>query len=311
MATDVSAVFQDLRALEKQRIFTPLGIRFWDFAQDRTVDDGLVVSAVSPVPGLDPIAAVRTRSGVYAFQGLPGLHDVEYPNSNSGAVTSPPQAIPFVITVTDTLRRYLPQIFTVELPLPYRGVFLSNEVTSPPGAAARAYLFSATSRPVPSGCAAIRAQVWNKGANSPAAYAVLQLMVGGNLWTGIADENGAVAVFFPFPPLERLSLGSPPGSGQGTIYNTTWPVSVQVRSQASKLIFPLATRSNLAPFWLTTPSLKSIMNDQGSATIWSTEVGPPAATFSATLQYDAELVLRTAAIVTDQFSGSLLITPGP
>src|SRR5580700_5097492 len=101
MATSANPVFQSLVPLETQRIFTPLGIRFWDFAQDRTVDDGLMVAAVSPVVGLSPIAAVRTRSGVYAFQGLPGLHDVEYPRRGSSGVSSPLRAIPFVIFVSD------------------------------------------------------------------------------------------------------------------------------------------------------------------------------------------------------------------
>ena len=235
MATGANAVFQNLVPFEKQRIFTPLGMRFWDFALDQTVDDGLRVFAVSPVPGLEPVAAVRTLSGVYAFQGLPGLRDIEYPRGDSSPISSPPHAIPFVIVVCDLLRRYLPQVFTIDLPLPYRGVFLSNEVTSPPGAAARAYLFSASTRVVPSGCATMRAQLWDKAADAPAPHGVLQVTVANNVWTGIADEKGMVALFFPYPLLERLSLGSPPGSGQGNIYNTTWPVAVQVRYQPSKL----------------------------------------------------------------------------
>jgi hypothetical protein len=310
MTTGANAVFQSLVPLETQRIFTALGMRFWDFALDRTVADGLSVSAVSPVPGLGPVAAVRTLSGVYAFHGLPGLRDIEYPRGDSSPITSPPHAIPFVIVVSDLLRRYLPQVFTVDLPLPYRGLFLSNEVTSPPGAAARAYLFSASTRGVPSGCATIRGQLWNKTADAPAAYAALQVTVAGNVWTGIADEKGTVALFFPYPILERLSLGSPPGSGQGNIYNTTWPVAVQVRYQPSKLRFPLAA-SNLSSPWPATPSLKSILNDQSSATIWNTEAGPPTATNTATLQYGVELVLRTGSILTEHFSGSLLVTPGP
>lgn len=311
MATAPSGVFQNLAPLETQRIFTPLGIRFWDFAQDRTVEDGLAAYAVSPVPGLEPIPATRTASGIYAFQGLPGLREVEYPPSNSNSPTSPPRAVPFVIFVYDLLNRYLSQAFTLELPLPYRGIFLSNEVTSPPGAAARAYLFSAPTRSVPSGCAAIRAQLWDKAANAPMKFAALQVSVAGNRWTGISDQNGAVAVLFPYPPLDQLSLGSPPGSGQGSIYNTTWPVSVQIQSQPSQLKFPLGAMTNLPVSWMATPSLKSVLNDQGSATIWNTEAGPPAVTFSATLPYGAELVLRTGAIVTEKFSGSLLITPAP
>lgn len=311
MATTANPTVTIGPEFEKQRLFTPLGIEFWDAAQDRPVGDSLLAWAVSPTPGLAPVPAVRTFSGIYAFHGLPGLWDVEHPTSDPVAIGSPPISVPFVIVVLDRLGRYLPQAFSVTLPLPYLGLFLSNEVSSPPGAAARAYLFSSTTRPRPAACAAVRAQVWDKSAKTPASYAAVQATVAGNTWNGIADVNGACVIYFPYPPLGKLSLGSPPGSGQGSIFDTTWPVQVQVRYQPSQVTFPLAGLQGISDAWMQIPSLKSVLQSQGAATIWPTEAGPAVATFSATLQYGTELVLRTGAIVTSSFAGTLLVTGAP
>jgi hypothetical protein len=298
-------------AFETQRLFTPLGIQFWDAAQDRSVGDNLMVWAVSPAPGLAPVAAVRTLSGIYAFSGLPGLWEVEHPAGEVNLLGSPPRAATFVILVIDRAGRYLPQAFSVTLPLPYRGLFLSNEQSSPPGAAARAYLFSAVTRATPSGCATVRVQVWDKTANAAASYSAVQITVAGNIWNGVADADGGCVIFFPYPPLEKLSLGSPPGSGQGSIFDTTWPVQVQIQYQPSQIKFPLSGIQGIADAWMQVPSLKSILQDQGAATIWPTEAGPAGATFSATLQFGSELVVRTGAIHTASFSGKLLVTAAP
>jgi hypothetical protein len=311
MATTANPTVTIGPEFEKQRLFTPLGIEFWDAAQDRPVGDNLLVWAVSPAPGLSPVPAVRTLSGIYAFHGLPGLWEVEHPSSDPVTNSSPPIAVPFVIVVLDRLGRYLPQAFSLTLPLPYLGLFLSNELSSPPGAAARAYLFSATTRPRPPACAAMRAQVWDKTGKAPASYSALQITVAGNTWNGIADINGACVIYFPYPPLSKLNLGSPPGSGQGSIFDATWPVQVQVRYQPSQVNFPLAGLQGISDAWMQIPSLKSILQSQGAGTIWPTEAGPAVATFSATLQYGTELVLRTGAIVTPSFTATLLVTGAP
>jgi len=311
MTTTASPVITVGPAFEKQRLFTPLGIQFWDAAQDRPVSDGLQVWAIAATLGFAPIPAVRTLSGIYAFQGLPGLWRVEHPVTDAVLSSSPPIAVPFVILVIDSLRRYLTQAFSVTLPLPYLGLFLSDEVSSPPEAAARAYLFSAVSRPAPDGCATVRLQVWDKATNTAASFAAVQIAVVGNTWNGIADETGACVLYFPFPSLERLILGSPPGTGQGNIFDTTWPVQLAVRYQPSQVKTPLAGLQAIPTAWLQVPSLKSVLEDQGVATIWPTEAGPAVASWNATLQYGTELVLRTGAIQTAGFAGSLLVTAAP
>src|SRR5690242_8026491 len=118
--------------LETTRVFTTLGIQFWDFALDQPVDNGLLVTAYRPDTQYRPTPAFRTASGVYAFQGLPGLHDVEYPQDNAAPPASPPKTLNFVITVEDTSGRFLRTLFGIDLPLPYRGIFLSKLSGSPP-----------------------------------------------------------------------------------------------------------------------------------------------------------------------------------
>ena len=121
------------RRIEELDLFCPLGLRFWDPVLDRPVGEGLLVSAW-PLPAARPVTrAFRTRSGVYAFQRLPGLGPVERPSAsdNAPSAASPPGGRPFVVEVVDTRRRFLPAAVEIELPLPYRGVFLAQGPGAP------------------------------------------------------------------------------------------------------------------------------------------------------------------------------------
>jgi len=155
---------------------------------------------------------MRTRRASTLFN-TSWLIEVEYPRESVNVLASPPRALTFVIFVHDSLGRFLPQVFSVELPLPYRGVFLSNEVTSPPDAAARAYLFSSP-RGLPERLCLRSCPIAGQVHRGTRAHAVVRLSVAGTVWIGIADASGAVAVYFPYPALDRLSLGSPPGLGR-------------------------------------------------------------------------------------------------
>jgi hypothetical protein len=294
--------------LEQLTIFTPLGIRFWDQTTDQPVTDGLTVSAQLPNTGYRPVPAFRSASGVYAFQGLPCLHDVEYPLPGATPSASPPKSFSFVITVSDTLGRFLPALFVVDLPLSYPGVFLSNQVTSPPGGGARAYLFPAPTRPAAAGIGVIRADLWDREADQPAAYAAVEAWIAGQTWRGIADDRGCVLIQFPSPPVTRLSTGSPPGSGQGPATGMSWPIQIGVQYQPSRLRYPLAATRDVVFPWATTPSLKSILEEQQPALVWQHEAGPAAAEWTGDLVYGEELILRTAAGSPSNNSSVLLVS---
>jgi hypothetical protein len=282
--------------LEQVTIFTVLGIQFWDPVLDQQVTNSLVVSA-QLLTNTDymPTTAFRTSSGVYAFQGLPCLHDVENPGSRAAPTSSPVQRFPFGISVSDTANRFLPALFVVELPLPYLGLFLSDQVTSPPGSGARAYLFPAATRPLTAGVSEVSADLWDHDTGQPAAYAALEVSIEGQVWRGIADDQGRAVVQFPSPLVTRLSLGSPPGSGQGPTTGMSWPIQIALRYQPSKLRFPLANSRGAVWPWPTTPSLKSILDEQQYGLIWQQETGPPAVQWTGNLVYGEDLILRTVA----------------
>lgn len=294
--------------LEQRTIFTALGIQFWDQTTDQAVTDGLVVAAQLQNADFPPLPAIRTFSGIYAFQGLPCLADVEYPAKGSPNTASPPRTFPFIITMADTLKRFLPMLFTVDLPLSYSGLFLSNDTVSPPGSGGRAYVFSAPTRSAGPGIGVVRADLWDHEGDTPAAFAAIRITIDGQVWTGFADERGRAQIQFPSPLVQRLSLGSPPGTGQGPVSGMSWPIQVQVRHQAGALNFPLRNSPDVTWPWSGTPSLKSILDTQQPAVIWQQEAGPPVTTWNGTLFYGQELVLRTVPTVATNVISTLSVS---
>lgn len=133
------------RSLEQVSIIAPLGIRFWDPAFDVSVDDDLTVIAYPDGARRPATNAYRTPDGIYAFHGLPGLHNVEYPAGDSDGPGSLPVASRFLIEVSDRAARFLPVSFFVDAPS--KGIFptdlpLASTMTALPGF----YLFSAPTR---------------------------------------------------------------------------------------------------------------------------------------------------------------------
>jgi hypothetical protein len=288
------------RLLERLRIFTVLGIRFWDILLDAAVGDGLSAMAWALGDAAAPVPAVRTRAGVYAFHGLPGLRDVEYPRSDAAPVA---ETHDFAITVEDALGRFLPMLFVVALPLRYRGPFAGMMVGSLPSATARVPLFSAPTRPLPPGFAAVRADVWDTRGEqdaaaverygAPAAHAVVHVAVDDVTYMGLADARGRVLVPIALPVAERLGATSlPSGGADGMSGVVPWPLRVSVWYAPDRLRFPLASR--VASAWRDLPSVRSIAREQTPALFIDEEGGAPAETLDAQIGYGEELVLGTA-----------------
>jgi hypothetical protein len=304
---------------ERITIFTPLGIRFWDPVRDSQVRDHLVVTARPETMYESVTTAFQTASGVYAFQDLPGLHAVEYPEDGPPLQGSPPRTQRFVIAVKDRLERFLPAAFCLDLPLPYRGIFLnaalsspvqesppfasplfaSPPISNPPGV----YLFSAPTRTVSPGIAAIRGHLVEYTPGSPpeqpaqdAAYAVLEVQVNGSnqTWYGIANSRGCIAVLFPYPPIRsRLQL-SPPGLPQISLQNQRWDIAIRVRYSPDTLQPLPGTK---------VPDLRSLFR-QSAGRIWLSQTGPSVSEWSTELYFGEELVVRTGN------SATLMLSPG-
>lgn len=267
---------------ERQVIFTPLGIRFWDPATDAQIGDGLRVRAW-PDGATGPVRdAFRTGGGIYAFQGLAGLHDLEYPREDGPA--SPPPAQRFVVSVEDQQRRFLPAVMRVDAP--FFGIYPTAAAVSPPDdSLPGVYLFSAPWR-LASALSSVRADLVRQSTGQPAAYAVLELEVeDSGTWHGIADERGCVAVLFPVPPFQATLGSSPPGP-QAPPQEQQWQVTARVLYDPANLQTPAGAGL---------PDLRTILTQTAGA-VWPAAAGPPAAAMNATLSFGQDLILRTSGL---------------
>jgi hypothetical protein len=289
---------ESLRVRDRLTIFTPLGIRFWDPALDIQVNEGLTVTARPLDSRSRTTSAFRTTSGIYAFQGLPGLRAVEYPLGQPLPERSPPATTRFLVEARDEMRRFLPVAFAVSLPYP--GIFPTGSLHGlPAGGPPGFYLFAAPTRPVPATLAVVRAQLVEHGTGSrekAARHAVMEVQgPDGQIGYGLSDERGCATVLFPYPTFSSHS-GAVSLSPPGTDGRQRWTLSIGIRYAPDALRF--APASSL-------PELRSIFN-QGSGTIWP---GPtaspeqPVSRLSAELIFGEELVLKSAGEAT------LLISP--
>jgi hypothetical protein len=280
---------------ERLRIVTPLGIRFRDVALDEPITHGLVVLVKARLFEGGPTRVRTNPSGVFGFHSLPLLHDLEYPSTLPEPQPSPPAAYAYVVMAADRLGRFLPVVFGIDLPLslpPSPPVF---DVDLDPAPVLDAYLFTAPTRPVTCGFAALRADLWDREAEAPAAHALARVTVGDRSLLGVADERGRLLVLLPYPLLERLRLGSPPGTGQQPPYKHAWPTTLEVFHRPG-LPRPFGDQEVLPQPWTDLPGLKGILESQDPAWIWPAPVGAPVMTWTGDLTYDHELVVRTQTV---------------
>jgi hypothetical protein len=296
------------RRLEEIDVVCPLGLRFWDPVLDRPIRDGLVVRAWPATTAAPVVGAFRSRSGVYAFQGLPGMRPVERP-SPLDAPASPPTPRRFVVEVRDARGRFLPAAFEVELPLPYRGVFLGRapgSPASPPGAVPGFVLFPAPARERSPGIAAVRGELADANGGAPAAHAKVRVELPGGIghWS-LADRTGRFAVHFPLPPLKETLPplgGSPPpprpSPPVAPVEDRTWEIVVSVSWEPAALT-PLRGTDQ--------PDHRNVLA-QTAAGVLASPPGAPSPTvepsWSGVLGYDGEVVVKTAG------SSRLWIVPG-
>jgi len=277
--------------LEELATFCPLGLRFWDAVADAQIHGTLRVRAW-PLPARRPVVdAFRTVSGVYAFQDLPGLIDVERPPSPPPPPASPLVTRPFVVEVQDLARQFLPVAFNVDLP--HRGLFLPPLAGSPGGPLPGFYLFSSPVRTLAPGVAVVRAEMVDAATGRRAPWALVRVTVAGqgDRW-GLADEAGRVAVQFPFPlisPGFGQLFASPPGTASPPgppVAERSWEVAVAVFWEPSRLApLPGTELPDLAQIFQQAPA--DVLSSGGSPPVTAPE-------WQGTLPWDGELVAATA-----------------
>jgi hypothetical protein len=228
------------RVLEWAERITPLGVRFVDAATGATVSDGLQVTATAL--GGPPARALPNRAGAYVFPrlaGVPGAPEAPadadrdaLDRADAAFWASPPAVVEVRIEVDDALGRYLPCSFPVVAPT---AGLLWLPCQSPPAedAVPSVALHSAPGRLSPVGFAAVRALLWDRDADAPAAWAVLEVLAPprGGPHLGVAGPDGQVAVFMPYPEPPPPSTSPPPGQ-HGAMSEQRWPLELSVRYEA-------------------------------------------------------------------------------
>lgn len=213
----------------------PLGLTFWDPLARSLVADGLTVVARLEGKASPRATGAVNRSGVWTFHTLPGLGADFLRGAGDAAFWASDEAKQkhrYVIEVDDPLGRFVPFQLTVEAPR--RGLYpwpLPAGLAVPGLPQGAVPLFSAATRPVPAGMAAIRAELWDPAATTPpgseepggpAAWALVSASVGGSTEIGLADARGRVALVFPSPaPLDTVP--------KVRLTDQRWPVTLSVK----------------------------------------------------------------------------------
>jgi hypothetical protein len=203
--------------------------------------------------------------------------------------------------VQDLYGRFNPVAFSLSLPLPYRGLFLVADTSSPDDGFHGVHLYSAPSRTAARTHGILHAEIVDALSGEPAAHAVVEIgFFDGTLATGIANEQGRVTVIVPLPPLMEGFAGSPALGPGRPLHAQSWNLRVAVRYQPGVLEpLPDTTLPEYGDIFrqdysavqtsLTSPALLPASPDNE---LWPEE-----------LQFGRPLVLRTAGI------SELLVTP--
>jgi len=287
-----------VEVIEEVSVYTPLGIRLWDPVTDKQICNSMLVTAHPANSPYSRSYAYKTRSDVFAFNHLPGMRAIENGYADESATGSPPDKHAFIIEIQDKLNRYVNVALRIELPLPYRGVFPSDELVSSPDTPPRGvYLYSSPSRSVPNWMATIRGELKMESGNQPAAYAFLRVSnLSGDEWYGITDEEGKYTIMLPYPDLPAGFSGSPDSPGHKPLFEQTWELDLEV-------LFSPNTFENLPGTSI--PSYLSILR-QDAASVWTApkdEGGIAVTSLPILLEYNKTTNPRTEG------ETSLLIEP--
>jgi hypothetical protein len=275
--------------LDRVTRVTPLGIRFWDPVTARVVADGIAVCVYSKDMPERRRFARANAIGTFVLPRLPGARDLAVEDgAGDAAYWRAVEPRPFIIEVHDSHDWFQP--FSIEQPLPARGLATPPCLPSASPPIDAVPVFSTPSRPVPDGMTVLRADVSTRVPGrrepAPASWAVLEVRVAGQPPAyGVADRNGRIAVIVPYPePLTTpVRSGSPPHAPGQSLWDQEWPVDV------AAFYDPVAPPADV-------PDLCSTLA-QGPAMVWSdTSATRPLP--RQTLRYGQELIVRNPFITT-------------
>lgn len=267
-----------IHVLETIGRVAPLGCRFYDAVQNRTVYEGLQVSAYLLSEPQKRRSAVVTRSGAFTFRQIPSLTALEFGMGDDDYWRSLPPPQKAVVEVIDLHEQFQPFWFEVDVPV--RGLVVSpcGETSSPPENPVGISLYSAPTRSVKEGVAVLRAQLWDATEDVPASWAYVELWDGTTLHAqGIADREGRLAVFFPYPALETLVSGSPPLADQ-PLHGYVWSLEIRGHYRSMDPVPDI-------------PNICEVLR-QPAAELWSDD-SPLSPLTVVQLEYGKELIVRS------------------
>lgn len=292
--------------LDRLTKVAPLGLRFCDLSSGTLIGDGLDVQVYASGNPATKAPALANRRGVYVVHHAPGLRDLEHGEGNEEFWQNL-TAKNFVIEVNDIERRFQPFQFTASLPV--RGIYrwveppFSSPLSSPPTPVESIPLYSSPVRSVPAGMAVVRADLWDAASNTAASWAVMEATLNDRIIArGIADEQGRIALIFPYPAPRPFSISSPPASPPPFSLSsppaaTSLPLTEQVWPIGLRAFYtsvrPMLSPPNPLPTNRELPELRFTLS-QPEATIWAdAAISEPL--FEASLRYGHELVLQSQA----------------
>lgn len=221
---------QQFNFLEEVFFKTLLGVRCWDPILDAPVTDALRITLYPIENSEAQISAYRTRSGIYAFRGIPGMFDYQTVKDYQ-ASSSPQEQKRYVLTIEDVEARYSSVALFVDLPLPYEGIFLVDDNTHSPATVPKGFnLYSSATRAAAPQYAIVRGELIDRDTQQSAAHALVRVQTEeGHSWFGIADADGRFAVHMSYPPLD-INVNSSPATGEPAmfLFERTWTIGVTV-----------------------------------------------------------------------------------
>jgi hypothetical protein len=300
----MTVALYEFRKLDHLTMVAPLGLRFWDTVSEQAVADGLIVTAY-PLGQPDSARRVQAhvnQSGVYVFRHLPGLRRVEAGEGDALYWSSPPASRAFIVEVIDLERRF--QSFLLDAELPFRGLFetVCGAGQSPPlGAPATVPLFSSAARQVSGAMAVLRAELWDPLAGRAASWATITARIAGQRpVTGMADADGRLALFFPYPEAVDLLPESPLVTGT-SLMQQEWTIQLEAAyDRLAPLSFGQVGGTALQ-------ELCALIN-QSPATLWA-EASPAEPLTETKLNYGQEIILRSQSTTDSHPPSVLLVTP--
>ncbi len=281
-----------LSILEKFSIVAPLGVCFHDTATGERVLDGLDVAAYPLNSGSwkNKTSLRPNRHGVYVLQKIKGLEDFSRGSGDAEFWNNNQPENPYVIEVSDSLQRFQPFQFTLDLPV--RGIFKWENIPSgsPNKSLESIPLYSAPTRKISGGMSVVRAQL-QEVSGVPAAFAVLEARFNGILIArGIADREGQIVLIFPSRAPQSNPISSPPANETHiTLADQNWNLDLTVKYQPT--IFQTSPPDVIESEDENLPDLRLVLA-QAEGTLWA-DSGQTEEYTTAVLKTGRELILRS------------------